>query len=96
MAKLEESRYDFRLETDSTMLVSGPSKCGKTTFVINLIELKETIFKQPIQHVWWFYGVENDSINRLKRMVATLTKGLPTKENLEIIERNDLLIIDDL
>ena len=96
MAKLEENRYDFRLEIDSTMLVSGPSKCGKTTFVINLIERKETIFKQPIQHVWWFYGVENASMNRLKGMGVTLTKGLPTEENLEIIERNDLLIIDDL
>ena len=49
--EVSEGVYDFRLENDSTMIVSGPSKSGKTTFVINMIKNKDRLFHHPINKI---------------------------------------------
>lgn len=100
---------DFRWENDSTMIVSGPSKCGKTTFVTKLIRAKDQLFQHPIGKVWWFHGARfgaeraHDSLCNPpfctrcggENKVAW-KEGVPTEDDLEAVEKYDLVVLDDL
>ena len=91
-------RFDFRLENDSTMIISGPSKCGKTTFVIDLIRRKQAIFKYPIRQVWWFHGAAQGSKHDIlvNELHVTMKEGIPNESDLELIQQHDLVVLDDL
>lgn len=88
--------YDFRFENDSTMIISGPSKSGKSTFVLNMIKHKDTLFRYPIQRVWWFYGIESPFHEELQTFHVNMKQGLPSQDDFSQIERHDLVILDDL
>ena len=94
--ELTEGVYDFRLENDSTMIISGPSKSGRSCFVINMIKHKDTLFRHPIQRVWWFYGIESSFHEELKTLNVHMKQGLPSQDDFSQIERYDLVILDDL
>lgn len=74
MTILSENRYDFLMENNSTLLITGPPKCGKTISVFNLIQRKDRIFK-AIGEVYWFYGIKINSMNRLKILRVILEAG---------------------
>jgi len=88
--------YDFRFENDSTMIISGPSKSGKSTFVLNMIKHKDILFRHPIQRVWWFYGIESAFHEELHAFHVNMKQGLPSQDDFSQIERHDLVILDDL
>ena len=97
MTETEKGIIDFRLENDSSMLVSGPSKCGKTTFVIELLENRERLFRSPTRHVWWFYGVDSPEVhNKLRAMGVNLVEGSPQREHFDSIGEGDIVVLDDL
>ena len=93
--EIEEGIFDFRLQNDSSMIVVGASKCGKSSFVLKLIQLKDKIFQHPIRKIWWFYGVDTPFHDSLDEGVI-LKKGNLTREDFELIEPFDLVILDDL
>ena len=85
---------DFRLENDSSMIVSGPSKSGKSTFVANMIKNRHTLFKKPIRKVWWYYGIESPFHKELQDVI--LKMGVPTQDDFDQLQENDLIVLDDL
>lgn len=50
--------FDCRLSQPFNMLVSGPSKSGKTTFVSNLMKVSDDMFKIRPDYVILYYGNE--------------------------------------
>lgn len=85
---------DFRLFSNRTMCVAGPSHAGKTVFVTNLLESHAEMFKSPIRKVKWYYGVFQPQLhNQLRNKGYMVKQGLPHQED---IEQGDLLILDDL
>lgn len=88
--------YDFRLENDSTMIVSGPSKGGKSMLVIDMIKNKDNLFRHPIRKVWWFYGISSPFHDILKKENVILKEGLPSHDDLESIQQYDMVVLDDL
>ena len=80
------------------MIISGPSKSGKTTFVLEMLRRKERLFRHPIRHVFWWYGAElGDAHGRLCRELGvTLKKGVPTEDDFEPVQTHDLVVLDDL
>lgn len=94
--EIGDSVYDFRLENDSSMIITGPSKSGKSTFVINMMKQKDRLFRHPIQRVWWFYGIESPFHETLKTFNVCMKQGLPSQDDLSQITRHDLVILDDL
>lgn len=82
--------YDVRLKLGSVMMVCGPSQCGKTVFVNNLLQQYDTIFNPPPKHIIWHYG-EIIPEHRLKHV--HYVGGLPETEN---IKQNSIIVIDDL
>ena len=82
--------YDFTLKEGSSMVVSGPTMSGKSTFVHALLSNKQ-IFNKPPERVYWFYGQVTDD---LKDKDYILKEGLP--ETFANIPPNSIIVLDDL
>ena len=95
---MANEHIDFRLENDSSMIISGPSKCGKTTFVLEMLQRKDRLFRNPIRNVYWFHGAAQGPVHeKLQTEMGVIMKqGVPTEEDFEPIQRYDLVVIDDL
>jgi len=85
-----EKFYDFTLRDGSSMVVSGPTMCGKSTFVHSLLQDK-SIFSNLPERVYWFYGQVTDE---LKTKDYILREGLP--DSFEDIPANSIIVLDDL
>lgn len=96
MAEFEH--VDFRLENDSTLIVSGPSKGGKTTFVVELLRRKDRLFQHPIRQVYWFHGAAQGPVHRMLRedLGVLVTEGIPTEADFDIVQEYDIVVLDDL
>ena len=83
--------FDFSLKMGSSMLVSGPTMAGKSTFVHNLLKDKSAFNIQPTA-IYWYYGGE--SIDGLEGRGYVLKNGLP--ENFLDVPHNSVIVLDDL
>ena len=86
-----EKYFDFSLKGGSSMLVSGPTMAGKSTFVHNLLK-DMSIFDKPPAAVYWYYGGE--SIEGLEDRGYILKNGLP--DNFLDVPRDSVVVLDDL
>lgn len=57
--------FDCRLTTPFNLLVSGPSKSGKTTFVSNLLKVSEDMFVRKPDHVILYYANNQPTYNEM-------------------------------
>ena len=85
---------DIKLKTPFTMNIIGPSRCGKTSLVSDLLENKDTIMSPAPRKIIYCYSLYQPLFDYLKEKLEKIEfiKGLP---NLDEIS-NCLLIIDDL
>lgn len=80
-----------------TSIVAGPTKAGKTMFVIKLIENKEYMINQDIDAVWWFYAENQPAYYNIKNTNVKFVEGLPNRELLEAKNNApQLVVLDDL
>ena len=88
-----------------SMLVAGSSLSGKTSFVTNLIQNRESHIDQPIHRIYWCYGQYTKELQKLKSTVGEklkLIEGLPDNlgdmvaENDSEIPLNSIIVLDDL
>jgi len=86
-----DKHFNFSLKARSSMLVSGPTMAGKSTFVHNLLKDK-TIFEKPPDAIYWYYGGESSA--GLEGRDYILRNGLP--ENFNDIPPNSVVVLDDL
>ena len=85
---------DFRLFSNRTMCVAGPSHAGKTVFVTKLLDSHREMFKSPIRKIKWYYGVfQPDLHTKLREKGYVVKQGLPRQED---VEEGDLIVLDDL
>jgi hypothetical protein len=82
--------YDFTLQAGSSMGVSGPTMCGKSTFVHALLADKN-IFSSLPGNVYWFYGQMTDDV---KDKGYIIKEGLP--DSFADIPQNSIVVLDDL
>ena len=85
---------DFRLFCDRTMCVAGPSQSGKTSFVLELLDRRNEIFRCNINRVVWCYGIYQAKLNTLLQ-----SKGFILHSNIidvSNIQPNDIVVLDDL
>ena len=80
------------------MIVHGPSQCGKSTWVCELIEHASRLLRSDVNKIVWFYGELNKTISYLHAAYGDYVetvKGLP--QNLDkYLEPKTLIILDDL
>ena len=103
--KLKLNKDGTKLKAPFSMTISGPSQCGKSEFIFNLIKFREDVvtaeFKRIIYCQSNCYSVKNlEFFERLKQEFEPLEilQGLPDINELQLTFNNEpaLLIVDDL
>ena len=80
----------LKLKHPFTLNVAGPSCCGKSTFVIRLLECREQLYDIAFDNIVWCHS-ENNAPHHLKSV--SFVKVIPDFENPENIPT--LIMLDD-
>ena len=85
---------DIMFKTPFTLNIIGPSKCGKTSLVLDLLEHNSIMMTPAPQKIIYCYSLYQQLFDYLKEKVKNIEfiRGLP---NLDEIS-NCLLVLDDL
>ena len=80
-----------------TMIIAGPTGCGKSTFVARLLKHKEVMFSPPVQEVRWYHCQAQPFHEKLQEMFPDLIlhEGLPDPRDFDP-EIPKLVILDDM
>jgi len=65
----------LKLNHPFTLTVAGPSSCGKSTFVIRLLECREQLSDLAFENIVWYHS-ENNAPHHLKSV--SFVKGVQT------------------
>ena len=80
--------FDIRLKENFKLFISGPSRCGKTFFVSDLIENIEAFSKQPPSTIIYVYKVWQTKFDEMRSIVHMF---IPDNENI-VNQLKDLVI----
>lgn len=82
-----------------TMLIAGPSKCGKTTFVQKLLTSSNEYFQETPNIIYYYYNQKQPTNEELNEKVTEFIEGIPTMKDLETASEdfgnNVTFVIDD-
>ena len=89
--------YDIRLKENFKLFVSGPSRCGKTFFVADMLQNIQTFAKQPPLLIIYIYKVWQSKFDEMKSLVHVF---LEDEENIvnkikEYANGNPILVVFD-
>lgn len=82
-----------KLQHPFTMVVAGPTACGKSFFVRDLLKFKRKMFSIVPDQVIWFYGIHQSLYDEIPDV--TFVEGLTSKYR-KYLGTHTLFIIDDL
>ena len=92
--------FDARLKAPFSMLVAGPSRSGKSTFCLRLLENMDTLIDKPVANIVWFYGQETSVLVHLKSIYGSrfvAVKGIPQSFDTYIDHNlHQIFVFDDL
>lgn len=92
---VEERLYDLRLKHNASMIVAGPSQSGKSSYVKNLLLHRKIIFTEPLENVYWYYGVHQPEFHgQLQGEGIILEEGLPS--SFDFVKPYSIIVLDDL
>lgn len=81
----------LKLQHPFTLIVAGPSSCGKSTFVIRLLQCREQLCDTVYDNIVWCHS-ENNAPHHLKDV--SFVKGVPNFDNPKHVPT--LIVLDDL
>lgn len=84
----------IRIKNPFSMIVCGPSSCGKTTFIVKLIKNASTMCDQPYEKIYWSYSEDNAKPSDMENV--EFIKGVPETIENNTSDKYVLLILDDL
>ena len=78
-------------------IISGPTSCGKTTFLRELLRHKNDVVEDFPERVIYYYKEWQKTFDEIKSIIYNIEfyEGLPSVEELNEIS-NALIILDDL
>ncbi|GBO06000.1 hypothetical protein AVEN_229385-1 [Araneus ventricosus] len=82
-----------KLQHPFKMVLAGPTGCGKTYFVLDLLHYKREMFFPVPNKIAWFYGIHQPLYDNIPEV--TFVEGLPLKFQ-EYLGKHTIFIIDDL
>ena len=86
---------DPRWKHPYTSIISGPTSCGKTEWVLKFIRHIDQMMTPPPQKIIWFYGEWQEAYTRPEICNVHFVEGLPREDMIDPSIIN-LIIIDDL
>ena len=90
--------YDIRLKENFKIFISGPSRCGKTFFVVNLLENLTKIAKAPPTFIIYVYKVWQYKFDEMRNVNVFLEDKDDLNEKITTYTagKSTLIIFDDL
>ena len=91
--------FDARLKENFKIFVSGPSRCGKTSFVIKLLNNIQAFCKEPPEEIIYVYSVWQSKYDEMSTIVDHFVKDDDTMhEKIQdlTVGRKVLVIFDDM
>ena len=87
----------FKFKHPFCMLVAGPSRSGKTQWVVKLLKQRHQRIEPPVDGIVFCYAHWQDKYDELKRAVPAthFHQGLPSSETMSLL-REGILVLDDL
>ena len=85
---------DIRFDLSNSLMICGPSKSGKTTWVLNLIKNRDVLFKDNINKIYWYYRIWQPLYNDLKALGVVMCDDVG--DNFLNLEPNSIVVLDDL
>ena len=77
LKKMSKKTYDPRLVWPYSLLLCGPTGCGKTTWIVELLKTHEELCTQTPKKLIWIYGVEQpDFFKTIKEIWALVNVNL--------------------
>ena len=91
--------YDYPyFKTPCSIIVAGPSQCGKTTFTRQLLRSASRAFDRPVRRIVYCYGEPQRCFKDMQREGIHFHKGIP--KNIQNLFpkhlRPGILVLDDL
>ena len=82
-------------QNPTTMILSGCTGSGKTTWLMKLLKHKDEMFESKIEHIFYHYGVWQDVFQELEQKQGVhFYHGLPSSSS--DYPKHSLIILDDL
>lgn len=94
--KMDPKDYSFK--HPFTCMIAGPTSCGKTVFVRQVLEYRQRLLKDlpPDARIIWAYGQWQETYSKpIVDCEVEYVDGLPDDESIAM-NPPDLIIIDDL
>lgn len=81
----------------SSIIIAGPSQCGKTTFTRQLLQQADSLFERPIRKIVYCYGQWQECFKDMTSQV-TFVDGIPEDipSMFPLNYRPGILVLDDL
>ena len=88
---------DINFKHPFCMTVAGPSQCGKTWFIMELLKRRNAIIYPPPSRIIYCYSVWQENFEEIKQNIDFIefNNGLPKIDDINQSE-NNLIILDDL
>ena len=95
----------IKIHTPTTLGVYGPTQCGKTRFVLNLLKEGNKLFTKRIQDIYYCYEVYQECYDELKQLEdhgvdkVVFNEGMPSIElcrEWAFMKSHIVIVFDDL
>lgn len=90
---VEES--ELKIKNPAGIVVAGPSKSGKTTFIVDLLKNANEMFDPPPQKILYFYSEYSKQVYELMKLGIETHAGPPNDEILKKQPKPFIVVIDD-
>jgi len=91
--------HDLRLIENFKIFVGGPSRCGKTFFVVDFIQNLQTFCKIPPREIIYVYKVWQPKYDEIKKLITVFIQeqdALAEKIKEQVSGQPTLIVFDDL
>ena len=91
--------HDLRLIENFKIFVGGPSRCGKTFFVVDFIQNLKSISKIPPTNIIYVYKVWQPKYDEIRKLITVFIQeqeDLLEKIKEHLSDQPSLIVFDDL
>ena len=96
----KQIRFDTRLQGPFTMIIAGPTSCGKSVLISRIIQNAQSLINPAPDDILYCYGQWQPLYEELKNHGVVFHHGLLSREELlesdRDLSKHTLLVIDDL
>ena len=92
-----ERREAFRFHTPSSLMITGPSGCGRTVFTTKLLLDNPDFFASSPKTIYYCYGSWQEGFEKLKKGGVKFNEGIPDNQlQPKWFPNGGILVLDDL